>query len=314
LSDLPENSSDIDPDVKVGSGETAAAGASAVSIMESSVSAVMLASTVGRKLRAAREAAGLSLADVAQSLKFTPRQIELLEADDYASLPGMTVVRGFIRSYAKLLKLDAEALLLLLDEAAPSAPVEVRPPDNMGVASQPGVLQQLSFSASAVVVLVMAGILLGLWHFLGPSTLRSFLPQSRETPAAPASEPPAEPPVKPMSNLSQAGSPSAPDAVLAPAPAASADVAPANPPLATDAGTTLNFVFAGRSWVEVTDANKQKLHTGENPAGSQLKLSGRPPFDLVIGNPTKVKLTYGERVIDLTPYIRADVARLTLEK
>ncbi len=311
MSDLPENPSTSDLDAIVGAGETATADLSAVPATLSTVSAVVLASTVGRKLRAAREVASLSLADVAQSLKFTPRQIELLEADDYASLPGMTVVRGFIRSYAKLLKLDAEALLLMLDEASPSAPVEVRPPDNMGVASQPGVLQQLSFSASAVVVLVMAGVLLGLWHFLGSSSLKSFLPETRETKG--------EPPVKPLSALPPGSNLTTLAAEPASVAAAAADADPVNPvnsvnSQASDTGAALNFVFSGRSWVEVTDASKQRLHTGENPAGSQLKLSGRPPFDLVIGNPTKVTLTYGERVIDLAPHIRADVARLTLEK
>jgi cytoskeleton protein RodZ len=307
LSDVPENPSGIAAGVKVGAGETAPADLSVAPAMISTVSAVVLASTVGRKLRAAREAASLSLADVAQSLKFTPRQIELLEADDYAGLPGMTVVRGFIRSYAKLLKLDAEALLHMLDEASPSAPLEVRPPDNMGVASQPGMMQQLSFSASVVIVLVMAGILLGLWHFLGPSTLRNLLPQTREAPS--------EPPVQPLRTLPLGSVSTAPAAELAPAAPVSADAASVNPanPRAGDAGAALNFVFTGRAWVEVTDATKQRLHTGENPAGSQLRLAGRPPFDLVIGNPGKVTLTYGERVIDLTPHIRADVARLTLE-
>ncbi len=310
MSDMSENPSDIDEDEKVGAGETAPAELSVLSVDPAvipAVSAVVLASTVGRKLRAAREAAGLSLADIAQSLKFTPRQIELLEADDYAALPGVTVVRGFIRSYAKLLKMDADALLHLLAEASPSAPLEVRPPDNMGVASQPGMMQQLSFSASAVIVLVMAGILLGLWHFLGPSSLRFILPQTREAPS--------EPPVQPLRTVPLGSGTIAPTPELAPAAPASADAASVNPanPRTGDTETALNFAFTGRSWVEVTDAAKQRLHTGENPAGSQLRLTGRPPFDLVIGNPGKVTLTYGERVIDLTPHIRADVARLTLE-
>jgi len=311
LSDVPENPSDIDKDEKVGAGETAQADLSVSSAMIPTVSAVVLASTVGGKLRAAREAAGLAVADIAQSLKFTPRQIELLEADDYAGLPGTTVVRGFIRSYAKLLKIDADALLHMLDEASPSAPLEVRPPDNMGVASQPGMMRQLSFSATVVIVLVMAGILLGLWHFLGPSSLRFILPQTREAPS--------EPPVQPLRTLPLGSGPSAPAPELAapaaPSAPASADAAPVNPAnLRTgDTGAVLNFVFTGRAWLEVTDAAKQRLHTGENPAGSQLQLTGRPPFNLVIGNPGKVTLTYGERVIDLKPHIRADVARLTLE-
>ena len=309
MSDVPENSSDIAVGVKVGAGETAPAELSDLSVapaMIPAVSAVVLASTVGRKVRAAREAAGLSLADVAQSLKFTPRQIELLEADDYAALPGMTVVRGFIRSYAKLLKMDAAALLHLLDEASPSAPLEVRPPDNMGVASQPGMMQQLSLSATVVIVLVMAGILLGLWHFLAPSSLKFILPQTREAPS--------EPPVQPLRTLPLGSGTIAPNPELAPA-APTSDAASVNPasPRAGGADNALNFAFTGRAWVEVTDATKQRLHTGENPAGSQLRLTGRPPFDLVIGNPGKVTLTYGERVIDLTPHIRADVARLTLE-
>ncbi len=195
----------------------------------------------------------------------------------------------------------------MLDEASPSAPLEVRPPDNMGVASQPGMMQQLSFSASVVIVLVMAGILLGLWHFLGPSSLRFILPQTREAPS--------EPPVQPLRTLPLGSGSIAPTPELAPAAPASADAASVNPanPRTGDTGTALNFAFTGRAWVEVTDAAKQRLHTGENPAGSQLRLTGRPPFDLVIGNPGKVTLTYGERVIDLTPHIRADVARLTLE-
>ncbi len=304
MSDVPENPADIDKDEKVGAGGTAQAGLSVFPAMIPTVSAVVLASTVGRKLRATREAAGLSLADIAQSLKFTPRQIELLEADDYAGLPGTTVVRGFIRSYAKLLKIDADALLHMLDEASPSAPLEVRPPDNMGVANQPGMMQQLSLSATVVIVLVMAGILLGLWHFLGPSSLRFILPQTREVPS--------EPPVQPLRTLPLGSGSIAPAPELAPASADAASVNPANPRTG-DTGAVLNFVFTGRAWLEVTDAAKQRLHTGENPAGSQLQLTGRPPFDLVIGNPGKVTLTYGERVIDLKPHIRADVARLTLE-
>ena len=57
MSDVPENPSDIDKDEKVGAGETAQADLSVSSAMIPTVSAVVLASTVGGKLRAAREAA-----------------------------------------------------------------------------------------------------------------------------------------------------------------------------------------------------------------------------------------------------------------
>lgn len=303
MSDVPQTSSDVAGNAKVGAGETAGGVGSAPA------AAVAPSSSVGQKLRAARERANMTLAEVAQSLKFSSRQIELLEADDFAGLPGSTAVRGFIRSYAKLLKLDAETLLRMLDEFSPSVPVEVRPPDNMGIASQPGVLQQLSFSATVAIVLLMAAILLGLWHFLGPSSPRPVVAEKRsESPAQP--QPAAPPDSSPMT---------VPAPVAVPVIPPSTDSASATPPAApvssqaASADNALNFTFSDRSWVEVIDASKQMLHSGENLAGSRLRVAGRPPFDIVIGNASKVTLTYGERVVDLAPYMRADVARLTLK-
>ena len=65
--------------------------------------------SAGAELRAAREAAGLTIDAVAQQLKLAPRQVQALEDDDFAQLPGRTFVRGFLRNYARLLHLDADA-------------------------------------------------------------------------------------------------------------------------------------------------------------------------------------------------------------
>jgi cytoskeleton protein RodZ len=249
--------------------------------------------SVGVQLRRAREEAKLSLDAAAQAVKFSTRQIEALEADDYAALPGRTIVRGFVRSYARLLKLDAEALLRELETLMPSGPIEVRPPDDYGVAHQPGDTRKLSLLMAFALVLVLASALLALWHFFGPSvsspTTTLVGGQQQEV-----TVPPPLPPD---------GSISAPSAALqTPAPG------PAEPAL-----PALHFVFADRSWLEVTDANKQLLHSSENQAGSQLSLDGRPPFEIVIGNAGKVTLSYRGQPVDLTPYMRADVARLKLE-
>ena len=72
---------------------------------------------VGEQLRAEREARGLSIEDVAVALKLSPRQVDALEAGDWASLPGATIIRGFVRNYARLLRLDPEHLMMQLDAA-----------------------------------------------------------------------------------------------------------------------------------------------------------------------------------------------------
>lgn len=278
-------------------------------VVEESGAAAAL--TVGQRLRAARTAAGLTTADVARSLKFSPRQVEQLEADDHAALPGNTIVRGFTRSYARLLGLDAEELLQQLGACAPNAPAEVRPPDNMGLASAPGVLRQLSLTAAAAIVITLAALLIVLWQFLGPGMSRTVSLLGKGTPApVPVSAPAVDPVVPATAGLPGADRPDA----AAPAVASAPPPPPSLPVAATQAeAAVLLFVFEGRSWLEVSDAAKQVLHSGENIAGSRLTLTGKPPFDIVVGNAGRVRLTYGEREIDLAPYTRAEVARLKLE-
>ena len=65
----------------------------------------------GVRLRRAREARGESVHEAAFAIKLSPRQIEALENDDFAALPGMAFVRGFARNYARYLGLDAAPLL-----------------------------------------------------------------------------------------------------------------------------------------------------------------------------------------------------------
>ncbi len=62
--------------------------------------------TAGSQLSAARVQLGLSVQQVADQLKLSQRQVLALEGNQFDDLPKMVIVRGFVRSYAKLLKLD----------------------------------------------------------------------------------------------------------------------------------------------------------------------------------------------------------------
>ena len=66
---------------------------------------------LGRHLAKIRIERGLSLADVTRRLRYSERQFKALESDDFAALPGATIVRGMIRGYATFLKIDPEPLL-----------------------------------------------------------------------------------------------------------------------------------------------------------------------------------------------------------
>ena len=66
---------------------------------------------VGAALKRAREELGLSITEVSHHLKLAPRQVEALEDERFDQLPGPTFVRGMIKTYARLLKLEPEPLL-----------------------------------------------------------------------------------------------------------------------------------------------------------------------------------------------------------
>ena len=113
--------------------------------------------SLGSTLREARERLGMSVGEVANQIKFAPRQIEALEADDFKTMPESAFLRGFVRSYGKLLHLDSEVLFAALPttkvamlSAAP-APNEITFP-NAQTARQ----QNLIWLGAALVFVVIA--------------------------------------------------------------------------------------------------------------------------------------------------------------
>ncbi len=65
----------------------------------------------GERLREARQAAQLSVAEVAARLRLRPQVLDRLENDDYEQLHGPTFVRGYLSSYARLLDLPEGPIL-----------------------------------------------------------------------------------------------------------------------------------------------------------------------------------------------------------
>jgi cytoskeleton protein RodZ len=260
------------------------------------------AARLGLLLRKAREARGLSIDDVIQALKFSRRQIEALEADDMASLPGSVFVRGSIRSYARFLRLDPEPLLNLLAEDVPVLQPDVRPPENMGTASPNRGIRRIPPLVAVSVLLLIAAAGMVVWHLFGDRFLIETPSLSTADPvptnAAEQPSPTSMPrPPQPVSRTAVAEAPT-----LAPAPV----VLQAKP-------RTLAFAFHGKCWVEVKDTSQQVILTGQFDQGVRQSVSGQPPFQIVLGNAASVDLVYEGQTIDLKPHTRAEVARLTLE-
>ena len=90
----------------------------------------MSAREVGQRLRQAREARNLELAEAAKATRIRSHYLRALEEGEFAVLPSPAQVHGFLRTYAEFLELDAQALVDLLnpEPAAQESEAAMEPP------------------------------------------------------------------------------------------------------------------------------------------------------------------------------------------
>lgn len=76
----------------------------------------MLTLLPGQRLRAARERLKWTQQEVAEQLKLPKRTVIAIELDDYASLPNRTFARGYLRAYARIVKISPEEISSAYDQ------------------------------------------------------------------------------------------------------------------------------------------------------------------------------------------------------
>lgn len=301
--------------------------------------------TAGQALAAARQSQNFSIADISSRLKLSVHQIEALEQGAYDRLPGPVFVRGFARNYARLLKLDADAIVQAIDAQLPKAVVPEATPQNEAHIPMPARNggRWPVFAVIAAAIFLGAALIDVLWPESTPNVVTvsptpleapaAIAPSAENAPAAvaliaaPADATPAPitsrdapatavvpaitmvapaapvPPVAPVI-------PAAP--VASPAPAgATVSPAPVIPP--GSKGRVLQLVFNQACWAQVRDATGTVLLEGLFPAGTARQVVAVPPARVILGNAPGVRVTYGDRVIDLAPQTQDAVARVTLE-
>ncbi len=270
--------------------------------------------TFGPRLARAREALSLSVNDLAARLRLNPKQVIAIEREDLAALPGPAFARGFVRNYAKEVRIDPAPLIASLNRRLePAAAAEASPVNAplLRTAERERLSRTLVIAGAIGALIVFAVI-----GWIANTT------RSRQAAAPPA---PAQAEVGATAGVTPLAAGTDPVAALSPQPSqtGAAAVAPASatsaalPSRAPDAASepgTLRFAFRDASWVEVTQKDGKVLLTQNNPAGSEQVVHGKPPYRVVIGNASAVTLEYEGKPIDLKPVTRAgNVARLTVQ-
>ncbi|EJM99789.1 helix-turn-helix domain-containing protein [Herbaspirillum sp. YR522] len=213
----------------------------------------------GAVLAEQRQKKGWTIEQAASLVKLAPRQVHAIETDNYAALPGLAVARGFVRSYAKALGLDADAVIAGMPKDSPvaardhivpqhslSTPFSEGPLPAMMLANRGGT-SPATVIIGVLVLIAVAGAAAVHWTSVGNDVpqLAWLKPQAADANAvdaspaepAPVAEGAADTPVnarvetlEPGAGGNNAGAPAEPTpAATIPAPAAPSAIVPATP-------------------------------------------------------------------------------------
>ncbi len=271
--------------------------------------------TAGEILKQLREEHKLSVKDIATRMRLDPWLIESLEANDLDTLPAAIYIRGYIRSYAKIIEADADSLVALYDNDAPEPP-EIIPEIKLST-------QASSSDKPVKAFTYLITLILALWLLVWIQSKFMLEDTINHAKAGAGTldyeivivEHPQTPLNQDMHNV---------DAILDDWQAEGSDSAGSSLTLAADdklqfaesavitGSDTLELKLSADSWIEVNDADNNELYFNLARTGDEILLRGNAPFSVKLGFSQGVSLEFNGKPFDPAPYSRAGVARFIL--
>ena len=291
----------------------------------------------GHLLRQAREEHGLSQKEAARDLHLTSKIINAIEEDDFELIPSFVFARGYIRSYARHVGLDGQALVAEFDAAYGVPNNSAKPMSTIrkgGQQSKPGDTWVKLISIVFVIGLIAASIVW--WQSQNGSQMLSQL--ASVAVEAPAGETVVEDIDADDANLDLlllATNDSEVDATVPaaeqtlesevtasePVDDAAVEVAKEQTSKVADVVVLLPnqaqlvMVFDKDCWVEIKDGNGKMILSDLYSAGDTIEQVVTAPIEVLLGRSSGVAtMTFDGQAIDLKPHTRKDIARLTLSK
>ena len=245
----------------------------------------------GSRLREAREAAGLSHADVSARLKMPARVVRSLEEEDWSRLGAPVFVRGQLRSYARLLGIT-------INHAESDASVADVAPPVLKPRAYTSPLQRFAEQAARRMVYMVMTVAIAIPVWLAT---RPHMDTTAYTAA------PLDAPASDARHLRSAQAESRQQAGTDPHPVvASLASLPAREQPA------LSLQFNGDSWVHVVDTQGRTVEQALLHSGERRSYDAGEVASVVIGNAAAVQVRNQGRQADLAPFLRANVARFTV--
>jgi len=293
----------------------------------------------GHLLRQAREEHGLSQKEAARDLHLTSKVINAIEENDFELIPSFVFARGYIRSYARHVGLDGQALVAEFDAAYGVPNNSAKPMSTIrkgGQQSKPGDAWVKLISIVFVIGLIAVSIVW--WQSQNGSPMLSKLASvAVSNPAGATVVEGIDADGANLDLLLLAANESEVDATVPEAEQAQesevAEVIAAEADAATEVvkeqaaqvvadvvvllpnQARLVMVFDKDCWVEIKDGNGKMILSDLYSAGDTIDQVVTAPIEILLGRSSGVAtMTFDGQTIDLKPHTRKDIARLTLSK
>lgn len=236
----------------------------------------------GQRLRTAREALGLTQAEIATRMHLSVSYIRALDADDYDRLPKAAFVRGYIKNYAKLVNLPGDELANLYQQMA-----EEKPPEPVSTPPATESDRRLWWVGGA------AGFALIVW-LLWPVSVEQERQQMEPSVASEVTGDVStdEVDITPAESVDESGETLLQED-LAPSIQTDEDVSVApSQEVETDTASVssdrLLIRFKEVCWLRVRNADGDEIYVGQRDENQPLQLDGRGPFRITLGNAAAV--------------------------
>ncbi|MEJ0084783.1 MAG: RodZ domain-containing protein [Pseudomonadota bacterium] len=236
--------------------------------------------SIGERLRAGRDRAGLSVAAAAEKLHLDPKVIEALEAERFAELGASVYVRGHLRRYADFVGEPGAQMVetyLSSREARPPPPDLTQIPHAEHRADPRRLVNPLIGLSCAAV------LLLAIWWVLAGSKSGAARTAGNSG-AVPVALPSVTLPATPAVTEPVAGTPDNSTSGAAPGTSTATAPPPKREETTPARETRLKLELTNDSWVEIYDSRGERLFYDVASAGSVQSVSGRGPLRVVLGN------------------------------
>jgi cytoskeleton protein RodZ len=251
---------------------------------------------VGATFRSKREKLGLSVEDAAKSLKFGSHLVQAIEDEQWGKLGPAIYARSYVSSYIKLLGLNEAIKHEIPNLASGAAPLKTITQARV----EPAGIQ--SKSILALVTLLGLTALGAFLYFRSPAVEMAPIDSS-----IPLSMPAPDAPPKPA-----AATLPAVDSVPVQASPADAAVA-AQAGAATVAVAQLLVRTKMEAWLEIRGIDGAVLFSELIPAGQERTHSLEKVGKITLGQAGSAELLINGGIRDLSPFIKDDVARFTVD-